>query len=319
MTRVRVCAWMKRVIRGSLFWLSCSALAVAAPTDGSIQSAGDSERYSFWWAIGSPGLRFEADNATPAIHSRRLTVSSMFTLTWPYISKADPSTIRNGGVPQAGNLSLHLDGFAAAVNNKAHGGPSQCTNMPGGYHDCVPHDFDGNCVIDFEEWNGVWEETYPRYQNKSLELVRQAHPSWDATQILAEARSTYETAAVEFLVATLRRGKELRPRCRWGYYGAPCAPAACLGAVQCNNATPPLCGFDNPSQGARFRRLSSVIQPVLEAADAAFPRIYLAPNGGDVVPPSTPAKTASWVGALVRESVRRMGTSKPVLPFMWQW
>jgi len=229
--------------------------------------------YSFWWAVGSPGLAFDPRNAS-AIGPRVATVTSQFTLSWPAIAKsaAGQPVTRNGGVPQAGNLTLHLQAFADAVNNAQHGGPASCTNLPNGRWDCVPEDFDGHCVIDFEEWNGVWEEAYPRYRNASLALVRDAHPAWAAAEVEGEAKRQFEAAAVEFLAATVRRGRALRPRCRWGYYGVPCAPAACLGAVRCTNTSAgPLCGFDDPVQGALFRNLSQVVQPVLDASDAVYP------------------------------------------------
>ena len=261
----------------------------------------------------------------------------------------------NGGVPQRGNLSLHLAGWSACVDNEKHGGPAACTNAPGGFWDCVPPDFEGNCVIDFEEYNGVWEEAHPRYQNASLKLVRDQHPSWSAARVSTAAKAEFEAAAVEFLAATVRRGKELRPKCKWGYYGTPCAPAACLSAVNCTaNASTgaPECGFDDPTQGRRFRALATVVQvphlephhyrdpcgeltvattvqvshlvphyyrepcgeltceltvavavqPVLDASDAVFPRVYLSPNGDDCRSASHPAgcstaEKASWVRA----------------------
>jgi hypothetical protein len=185
-------------------------------------------------------------------------------------------------------------------------------------------------VIDFEDWNGVWEETHPSYQNASIQIVREQYPSWSVEQVTAQAQTDFETAAVAFLVATVTRGKELRPKCRWGWYGYPCAPAACLGAVKCTNNSRtgvPECGFDDPVQGERFRALATVVQPVLDKSDAVFPRIYLSPNGDDCrqQPPApsvgcTPAETAAWIRALVSEAARLMRHRvDSVFPYIWQW
>lgn len=78
------------------------------------------------------------------------------------------------------------------------------------FWDCVPLTGTSNCVIDFEEWNGVWEEAYPRYQNASLDLVRSRHPTWSVAQVAAAAKAEFEAAAVEFLRATVQLGKKLR-------------------------------------------------------------------------------------------------------------
>jgi hypothetical protein len=172
------------------------------------------QRYGFWWAIGNMAVpEIFAEDGQFGIHPQTVTVNSQFSNSWPRTHK--DGTQVNGGVPQAGNLSMHLEGWSACVNNEMHGGPATCTNAPGGFWDCVPPKFDGNCVIDFEEYNGVWEETYPRYQNASLKLVRQQHPGWSAAQVTAVAKAEFEAAAVEFLVATVKRGKELRPKCTW--------------------------------------------------------------------------------------------------------
>jgi hypothetical protein len=112
-----------------------------------------------------------------------------------------------------------------------------------------------------------------------------------------------------------------------GFYGTPCAPGACLGAVKCTNSTNgvPACGFDDPVQRMRFRAFSTVVQPVLDASDAVYPRIYLSPNGDDCRSPSHPAgcstaETESWVRALVSEASRLMRhRPRSVYPYMWQW
>jgi hypothetical protein len=90
-------------------------------------------------------------------------------LVWPTIG--DDGSVVNGGVPQAGNLSLHLDTVRQTV--------VQWLPDP---------DYDGNAVIDFESWTPLWDQNNGsdwyhgvRYQKLSIALVAAAHPSWNAT------------------------------------------------------------------------------------------------------------------------------------------
>lgn len=82
----------------------------------------------------------------------------------------------------------------------------------------------------------------------------------------------------------------------------------------------PECGFDDPVQGKDFRALSTVLAPVLEASDTVYPRIYIAPHGGDCVGGCSHADIESWIKALVAEAGRLM-QHRPlsVFPVMWQW
>lgn len=89
------------------------------------------DRYSFWWAVGEPSQRENFTVAQFGIHSRSATVTSQFSSHWPHISK-DGTEVTNGGIPQLGNLSLHLAMWGAGVNNDKLGGPSRCTNLPTG-------------------------------------------------------------------------------------------------------------------------------------------------------------------------------------------
>jgi hypothetical protein len=69
------------------------------------------------------------------------------------------------------------------------------------------------------------------YQNKSIELVKQAHPSWTSAQVLAEAKAQFNAGAQEFWTATFQLAKKLRPRAVWSNYGVgKCASHACGNA-----------------------------------------------------------------------------------------
>ena len=121
----------------------------------------------------------------------------------------------NGGVPQAANLSLHLeyirDHIDAWLPDRAWG---------------------GNAVYDFEAWSPTWSANIDtncgyhsiRHQNLSLALVAAAHPTWSPSQIYAEAVAVFESAAVTFMAETLKLSTSLRPNATWGFYGFPDNP-----------------------------------------------------------------------------------------------
>ena len=104
-----------------------------------------------------------------------------------------------GGVPQAGNLTQHLELFR------------------NGLEMWIPDEkWSGNAVLDFESWTTVWEMNSNtgswhsvRYQNESIRLVREAHPDWSDERIEATAKKEFETAATEYFVESLRLGREM--------------------------------------------------------------------------------------------------------------
>ena len=59
------------------------------------------------------------------------------------------------------------------------------------------------------------------YRKKSMDLVRQRHPSWSDSLIEEIARLEYETAAQQFMEGTLLLVQKLRPKSVWGFYGFP--------------------------------------------------------------------------------------------------
>ena len=138
---------------------------------------------------------------------------------WPYIAGAGDRHYPAGfpvfgGVPQATNLSAHLEALRAELP----------TFMP-------DPAWSGNAVFDFEAWTTVWElNTWnssgagwhdQRYQNHSILLVRKQHPGWSEEQVVREAKASFEAAATEFFVKTLETCRAMRPRARWGFYGLP--------------------------------------------------------------------------------------------------
>ena len=57
------------------------------------------------------------------------------------------------------------------------------------------------------------------YQKLSIKLVKEEHPTWSASKLEAEAEKQFNAAALEFFVQSLRTGRAMRPKAKWGYYG----------------------------------------------------------------------------------------------------
>lgn len=114
---------------------------------------------------------------------------------------------RNGGVPQEGNLTLHLDYFRRHLDEQ----------LPAA-------DFSGLGVIDFESWRPVFRQNWASlqiYRELSLELERRRHPQWSQQALQREAETRFEKAARAFMQKTLELARSLRPLARWGYYAYP--------------------------------------------------------------------------------------------------
>ncbi|KAK3588223.1 hypothetical protein CHS0354_010469 [Potamilus streckersoni] len=125
-------------------------------------------------------------------------------------------TPKFGGLPQLGNLSLHLQKVVEDIMT------------------LIPNpSFDGLAVIDWEAWDPLYDRNgySPKrriYQQKSEELVRAQHPDWNKTRVIEEARREFNKAARQYMLKTLELVRELRPQGHWGYYGFP----------RCNNYAP---------------------------------------------------------------------------------
>jgi hypothetical protein len=184
---------------------------------------------------------------------------------WPYIAgegdRHHPAGYPvYGGVPQATNLSAHLETVRAQL--------PQYIPDPA---------WPGNAVFDFEAWSTVWElNTWNssgsgwhdhRYQNLSIALVWEAHPTWDQARVVRQAKAQFESAATEFFVKTLETCRAMRPRARWGFYGLP------LGRVDPGDASA------TSMAEQRVRQL-----PIYRASTAIFPSVYLPPYQSPTCP-----------------------------------
>ncbi|KAI4490265.1 hypothetical protein M0802_010793 [Mischocyttarus mexicanus] len=91
--------------------------------------------------------------------------------------------------------------------------------------------FNGIAVIDFERWRPIFRQNWGNTQihkEYSIKLVRNEHPNWSETMIETEAMKKFEKYARYFMEETLKLGKKIRKRAKWGYYAFP----------YCYNVTP---------------------------------------------------------------------------------
>jgi hyaluronoglucosaminidase len=203
----------------------------------------------------------------------------------------------NGGVPQNANLTAHVEELEKTV---AHWIPDP--------------NWEGNAVLDFESWTTVWELNNDsgnwhsiRYQNYSIFLEKQKHPTWSKEQIEAEAKKSFEASASKFFVETLNTCRKMRPKARWGFYGLPMNfYEPCTGS-----GSDAKCGYDSP-MGALYRNYSDRQIPIWEASTALYPSIYM-PVG------HTPDTNAAYVRSTAKEAVRCAAGKIPVYPFFWNY
>ena len=115
--------------------------------------------------------------------------------------------LENGGVPQAANLSLHLEMVAADT-----------------VRELPDPEYSGIVILDFEVWRPVLQANYDALSFNiafSHMLVKKKHPGWNASQVAQAAASNFNAAALAFFVETIRTIRALRPKAKIGYYEWP--------------------------------------------------------------------------------------------------
>ncbi|KAL6259874.1 hypothetical protein P5V15_009784 [Pogonomyrmex californicus] len=121
--------------------------------------------------------------------------------------RAGVVTKRNGGVPQEGDLTKHLEVFREDLIKQ----------IPDG-------SFSGIGIIDFESWRPIFRQNWASlepYKTVSIKLEHKKHPNWSDAAIKKEAKRRFEKHGRIFMEETLKAAKKLRPRAAWGYYGYP--------------------------------------------------------------------------------------------------
>lgn len=201
------------------------------------------------------------------------------------------TSITNGGVPQAANLSLHLNLIREQL-------PRWIPNSS----------WSGNAVIDFEAWTTVWAEmdnhvNGPCYQNYSRALVQQEEPSWDAAKVDAAAKERWNAAAITFFVETLRTCVSIRPAARWGFYGLPSrGPDYGAGANR-----PPYSDY------------AAQQLPIFKMATALYPSIYLTENEPRGRSAQMIRNVLDEVQSLAARVEAATGRRPQVLPYVWEF
>jgi hypothetical protein len=237
---------------------------------------------------------------------------------WPTLFR-NGSVMSNGGVPQAANLTLHLELVARDVERR------------------VPDaNFSGRLVLDFEKWRPTWAldagTSEKPYQTFSLALVRAQQPAiaGNATAVAAAAKAAFEAAGLEFFVATLRRVRQLRPRALAGYFSYPDrAWGGCAHVRRGGGKLKPAaeCGYADPATGPALRAANDRLAPLWAASAALYPSAYLFERS-EFDPPRDPQESnATWrarlavvTATLVGEAARlsaAYGGGIPVIPFTW--
>jgi beta-D-xylosidase 4 len=203
----------------------------------------------------------------------------------------------NGGIPQKGNLSAHLEkfrvDFAALV-------PSP--------------DYRGFCLLDFEQFRGDWNSTPDAYRAASVAAA-------GGNETLGKLQ--YETAAKAFMLGTIAAVKAVRPGCKTGYYGYPRNDLPTAAGVSPSfkkycDAHPFDCtfaGYGHGAAGDAQRALNDELHWLFEASTAVFPSIYLGVLPEDAAHHSV-ANNTRYIQQTVEEAIRLSSADK-VVPVTW--
>lgn len=191
-------------------------------------------------------------------------------------------TYRNGGVPQEGNLRLHLEKFENDVDKY------------------IPDkENSGLAIIDFELWRPVFRQNFGRllpYKELSTELVVNATANLTEEVARSMADRIFTHAAKMFMLETIKFAKQLRPNAKWGYYGLP----------HCFN------GRKNVTEDCeqQIRDENDATQWLYDNSDVILPSIYMSEQ---IIPCNRPL----MVKGRIRESLRLANnvnqTAKPLV------
>nr|XP_034826542.1 hyaluronidase A-like [Maniola hyperantus] len=203
---------------------------------------------------------------------------------FPAIFKGDSGKYRyrNGGVPQQGNLELHLTAFRESLNKS------------------IPNpNFSGVGVIDFESWRPIFRQqfgTLTPYVDLSMNIERKRHWWWPASWQKMEATKRFEDAARIFMQTTLSIAKQMRPNAIWGYYAYP----YCFNIA--NNA------MENCSDLVKGE--NDKIYWLWAESTALYPSVYSSVN-------LSTSQLAALVRGRITEANRVKKAGSLVLPYFW--
>lgn len=179
---------------------------------------------------------------------------------------------RNGGVPQDGNLTEHLELFERHLDELI---PDQ--------------NFAGVGVIDFESWRPIFRQNFGSlqpYKDLSVRIEKERHPFWSSALVDREAARRFEATGREFMERTLLMAKQRRPRAQWGYYAFP----YCFNMNGGANGGRENCSPEVQKENNRLLWL-------YDESDIIFPSVYLRQK-------LSPSEREQLVRGRVREAVR---------------
>ncbi|XP_048487190.1 uncharacterized protein LOC119692059 isoform X3 [Plutella xylostella] len=189
---------------------------------------------------------------------------------------------RNGGVPQEGDLDKHLEVFKSVLEQS------------------IPDEqFDGVGIIDFESWRPVFRQNFGvlvPYKDTSYEIERRKHWWWTNDWIRTAAKNNFESAAREFMQATITLARRQRPRGRWGYYGFP----YCFNGASAQS-------MEHCSKGVKEE--NDQTSWLWSSSQVLLPSVY-----------SSQTLETSQLTAFIRGRVTeaaRVARGTPVLPYFW--
>lgn len=207
---------------------------------------------------------------------------------FPAILKADSKTVlRNGGVPQEGNLTKHLELFESMLNQ------------------LIPDkSFSGIGIIDFESWRPIFRQNFGKleeYKSISIAIEKEKHPFWTKNQLVEEATQRFEDAAKKFMAQTLLIARRSRPKATWGYYAYP----------YCFNMSPNNMRQECPPEViAENDRLKWLFQ----LTDNFYPSIYIGNSSYSMI------DKIKMVKGRINESIRirnNLNVRKNIIIYFW--
>ena len=193
----------------------------------------------------------------------------------------------NGGIPQRGNVTLHLEKLSRDLAR------------------ILPRNASGACLLDWEFWRCEWNYTGAAYQNASLVAAAEGlPPGAPPQQVLAAATQQWQAGTRAFYEASLAAVQALYPGCLVGMYAYPSNDWSTGGYV---------------GSGAAARRAENdALAWLWRASSALYPSIYLTSPGVSKYDGQT---TTDYVGSTVGEALRLAKGVAPapplVLPLAW--
>ncbi|EPB68897.1 hyaluronoglucosaminidase [Ancylostoma ceylanicum] len=201
---------------------------------------------------------------------------------YPYYKGYKEDQPVNGGTPQNCSIDEHLK---IAKENITERIPKE--------------DFDGFAIIDLEEWRPIFDQNFwglkSVFRNQSLALVRKWNSSLqNETEIAKLAEEQFNNAAREFFVKTIRLGRDMRKKAKWGFYGFP------------------YCNYNAGKNGTyecwkKYQDWNDKMMFIFNESTALFPSIYLGSN-------ATSEERFGYVQAVLNEARRISKKFTPPLP-----